>query len=59
MNTAGNLGGFMCTVLFGYLVKAFGNYDAPLFVIATLLMISAILFSRIDPTRCLGQGDSG
>jgi MFS transporter, ACS family, glucarate transporter len=59
MNTAGNLGGFMCTVLFGYLVKAFGNYDGPLFVIATLLMISAILFSRIDSTRRLGEGESG
>jgi MFS transporter, ACS family, glucarate transporter len=56
MNTAGNLGGFICTVLFGYLVKAFGSYDAPLLVIATLLMISAVCFSRIDSTRLLGEG---
>jgi len=53
MNTAGNVGGFICTVLFGYIVKSFGSYSAPLFVIAVMLMISAVLFSRIDPTRPL------
>ena len=53
MNTAGNIGGFICTVLFGYIVKSFGSYSAPLFVIAVMLMISAVLFSRIDPTRPL------
>jgi MFS family permease len=52
MNTAGNLGGFACTVLFGYIVTAFG-YNAPLLVIASMLMISALLFTRIDPTKPL------
>jgi MFS transporter, ACS family, glucarate transporter len=52
MNTAGNLGGFACTVLFGYIVTAFG-YNAPLLVIASMLMTSAILFTRIDPTKPL------
>jgi len=53
MNTAGQFGGFVCTVLFGYIVKATGSYHAPLFFIAGMLMISAGLFSRIDPTRPL------
>jgi MFS transporter, ACS family, glucarate transporter len=51
MNTAGNIGGFVCASLFGYLVKATGNYNFPLFVIAGMLVISAILFSRIDASK--------
>ncbi len=53
MNTAGQLGGFACTVVFGYLVGRTGNYELPLFVIAAMLAVSAALFSRIDPTRPL------
>ena len=30
MNMAGQLGSFLTTVLFGYLVNAFGSYNAPL-----------------------------
>ena len=51
MNTAGNLGGFVCATVFGYLVKATGNYNLPLFLIAGMLVISAVLFLFIDPTR--------
>ena len=57
MNTAGNLGGFVCATLFGYLVKATGNYHLPLFLIAGLLVISAGLFLFIDPTRKLIPGE--
>lgn len=53
MNTAGQAGGFLCTVLFGYIVGHTGSYNAPLLVIAAMLAISAILFSRIDPSRPL------
>ncbi len=53
MNTSGQFGGFICTVLFGYVVKATGSYRLPLFMIAAMLMVSALLFSRIDPTRPL------
>jgi MFS family permease len=54
MNTAGNLGGFLCTVLFGYIVKmSNNNYNVPLFVIAAMLMISSLLFSRIDSSHPL------
>lgn len=53
MNSAGQFGGFLCTVLFGYIVDRSGNYNAPLFVIAAMLLISACLFWRIDPTRPL------
>lgn len=53
MNTAGQLGGFLCTVAFGYIVSGFGSYETPLFVIAGMLLVSAALFSRIDVTRPL------
>ncbi len=53
MNTAGQAGGFVCTVLFGYIVKVTGSYHAPLFLIAGMLLVSAGLFARIDPTRPL------
>jgi ACS family glucarate transporter-like MFS transporter len=53
MNTAGQLGGFVCSVLFGYVVQATGSYNPPLWIIAGLVMLSAYLFSRIDPTQPL------
>lgn len=51
MNTAGQLGGFLCSVLFGYVVAATGNYHAPVWIIATMVMIAALLFTRIDASR--------
>jgi predicted MFS family arabinose efflux permease len=51
MNSAGLAGGFVCTVLFGYLVRATGGYRAPLIVVAAMVMTSAILFALIDPHR--------
>jgi MFS family permease len=53
MNSAGQFGGFVCSVLFGYLVQASGSYDAPLYVIAFMVLSSAALFTRLDPTRPL------
>lgn len=51
MNTAGNIGGFACASLFGYLVKATGNFNFPLFVISGMLVISAVIFSQIDASK--------
>ena len=53
MNTAGNIGGFVCATAFGYLIEATGNYNAPLFVIAAMLVIAAGLFFSINPTKKL------
>jgi ACS family glucarate transporter-like MFS transporter len=50
MNSAGQLGGFVCAVLFGYAVQATGNYQTPVWIVAALVLIAALLFSRIDPT---------
>ncbi|MCG8698389.1 MAG: MFS transporter [Bacteroidales bacterium] len=51
MNTAGNLGGFVCVTLFGYLLEAGGSYDLPLYIISGMLMISAFLFLGINPEK--------
>jgi len=59
MNTAGQLGGFVCTIVFGYIVGYFNDYNAPLFVIAFMLLFSAVMFALIDPTRPLWREDAG
>lgn len=53
MNTAGNLGGFVCAAVFGYLVEYTGNYNFPLYVISGMLLISAFLFSQLDASKPL------
>ena len=51
MNTAGQAGGFLGTVLFGYIVRATGSYNRPLLFIAAMVLIAAVTFARIDCTR--------
>ena len=51
MNTAGQFGGFVCSVLYGYVVQATGSYNIPLAMVAAMVLISAALFSRIDASR--------
>lgn len=53
MNTAGQLGGFVCTLVFGFVVKYFNSYDAPLVLIAGMIALAALLFSRIDASKPL------
>lgn len=53
MNTAGNIGGFICATTFGYVVDATGNYNLPLFIIAGMLVFSALIFSFIDASKPL------
>ncbi|MBB4099098.1 MFS transporter [Sphingomonas kyeonggiensis] len=51
MNTAGNLGGFVCSVAFGYVVAATGNYNLPLQGIALMVVLAAMIFATIDCTK--------
>lgn len=50
MNTAGQVGSFLTSVAFGYLVTYFGTYNAPLVPMAVLTAISAALWLKIDPS---------
>jgi predicted MFS family arabinose efflux permease len=52
MNSAGQAAGYICTVLFGYFVEAYG-YDLPLLFLAPNLLISAVLFALINPNKPL------
>jgi ACS family glucarate transporter-like MFS transporter len=53
MNTAGQAGGVLCTLVFGYIVGASGNYELPLQIVALMVLIAAALFSRVDCTAGL------
>ncbi|MGA7341838.1 MAG: MFS transporter [Terracidiphilus sp.] len=53
MNTAGQAGGFLGTVLFGYIVHLSGSYNLPLFFLAGMVLASAFLFTRIDCEQTL------
>ena len=53
MNTSGQAGGFLCTLVFGYIVGATGNYNIPLQVVAGIVLIAAVLFGRVDCTAGL------
>ena len=56
MNTAGQAGGFLCTVLFGYIVHETGSYNLPLWFIAGMVLTSAMIFMRIDIAHSVDAG---
>jgi len=51
MNTAGNLGGFVCTVVIGYVIAGTGSYDVPVQGVALMVLIAAGLFALIDSAK--------
>lgn len=53
MNTAAQVGGFLSSILFGYLVDRFGNYNVPFIPMAALLFIGCWLWLKVDPTQRL------
>jgi len=56
VNTAAQVGAFLGSVLFGYIVQVTGSYDAPFVPIAGLLFVGAVLWVKIDVSRGLGLG---
>jgi ACS family glucarate transporter-like MFS transporter len=56
MNTAAQSGAFLCSIVFGYLVKVSGSYEIPLIPMVLMLVLSALLWLRIDPTEQLVPG---
>lgn len=53
INTAGAVGGFLSSLIFGYLVDRFHSYDAVLVTMAGVLAISAALWLFIDANEAL------
>ena len=52
-NTMCQVGGFLFSVSFGYLVGWFGSYDLALIPVAGMLAIAALAWLRIDATEVL------
>ena len=50
-NTAAQAGGFISSIVFGYLVQHYGSYNAPLVPMVVTLVIGTFLWTRVDPTR--------
>jgi len=51
MNTAANVASAVSSVVFGYMVGYFGNYNTPFIPMVALLSLGALLWLRVDPTR--------
>jgi MFS transporter, ACS family, glucarate transporter len=51
MNTSAQVGGFLSSVAYGYIVTRFGSYDAPFVPMAALLFVGTLLWFRIDASR--------
>jgi MFS family permease len=51
MNTAAQIGSFLLSISFGYLVRVTGSYDLPLIPVAVMLAIGAALWLKVDPTQ--------
>lgn len=51
MNTAAQVGGFVGSVLYGYIVARTGSYDAPFVPMALLLVVGALCWLKIDAGR--------
>jgi sugar phosphate permease len=53
MNMAGQIGSFISSVAFGYMIEWFGSYDMALTPLAAMLVLSGIMFALIDPSKRL------
>jgi MFS family permease len=53
MNTAAQIGSFVSSVAFGYLVNRYGSYDVPFIPMTALLLIGAWLWLKVDPAEAL------
>jgi MFS transporter, ACS family, glucarate transporter len=51
MNMSGQVGSFLSSVAFGYLVGWLGTYDKALMPLAAMLLVSGVAFAAIDPAH--------
>jgi MFS transporter, ACS family, glucarate transporter len=51
MNTAAQVGAFVSSLSFGYLVERYSSYNLPFIPMALLLLIGAALWLKIDPAK--------
>jgi MFS family permease len=53
MNTAAQVGSFVSSLMFGYLVARYGSYTVPFIPMAGFLLIGAGLWIKVNPTQQL------
>jgi MFS transporter, ACS family, glucarate transporter len=53
MNTTAQIGSFVSTVVYGYIVNRFGNYELPFIPMALFLLCGSALWLKIDPANHL------
>ena len=53
MNTAAQVGSFISSLTFGYLVDRYGSYDAPFIPMAGFLLLGAWLWTKVNPAEQL------
>ena len=58
MNTAAQVGAFLSSISYGYLVALTGSYDLSLLPMVFMLVFSALMWLKIDPTQPLIAGDA-
>jgi ACS family glucarate transporter-like MFS transporter len=58
MNTAGQAGGLFCTLFFGYVVKATGDYNLPVRAVAVMVLVAAVLFSLVNCAKGLVEDET-
>lgn len=51
MNTSGQIGSLLCPLVVGYSVEWFGNWDLPLYLMASLFLLGAVCWLVIDPRQ--------
>jgi len=55
MNMCATAGGLLSSVAYGYIVERSGSYDAPFVPMATLLIVGALLWFKIDASKELSE----
>ena len=58
MDTAARVGAFLSSIVYGYLVTLTGSYDLSLLPMVVMLVFSALLWLKIDPTEPLVAADA-
>lgn len=51
MNFFGQMGAFFLAIIFGKMIDVFHNFDYPLFVVAFVMLMGALLWLGIDPLK--------
>ena len=51
MNTSAQVGGFVSSVAYGYIVERFQSYDAPFVPMAAALLVGALFWLKIDASK--------